>query len=644
MPLQLKWSDRLCYPQCSLRFISIAFVVSTVLSASAEAQPPIQQGDDDVSGWHRVVGILQYLESDYPPAARSHSETELAEHRALIAEALSTLRQLGPKSRPFEDRLLSLGTRIDRAEDPDGVSRDCADLIEELASTAGLSRSPRRPPDLKKAAELYAIGCAACHAADGSGKVEIADQLQPKPASFLDPDPLDSSSPYKVFNVVTFGITGTSMPSFSLLTDDERWALAFYLFTLRAPPCEHKPPRASLETLANSTDAQLTSAFGAKEVACLRRRPPAIDDEQFLLTARAGVESAMRLASAGKMPEARQALVDAYLRGIEPIEPILKRRSPQLVKELERTFIRARLDAQANPLQLSDDSRRLLSLIDQARRGFSGARDFWSVFWLALLVLLREGFEATVVIAALLAVLKKMDQREQQRVVHAGWLSAIAVGAIAFFFGHRLLAGADRELLEAIVALVAVAMLVYAALWLNARSTMRRFMGGLRARMQGAVESGSTVGLFTVAFTAMLRESFETAVFLQGMSIDSPQGVAWGAAGGLAALMALMVFVNRVGYRLPMKALFNGSTVLLLLTAVVLLGKGLHALQTLGIMPLWPVPLIEVEPLGVYPDLLSFGAQLILAAAPAFWFLWRRKGVSLSQPSVDGGSSELPAK
>src|SRR5262245_61227334 len=148
---QLKWGDRLCYPQPSLRFISIAFVVSSLLSAPAEAQPPIQQGDDDVSGWHRVVGILQYLESDYPPAVRSHSQTELAEHRALIAEGMSTLRQLGSRARPFEDRLYSLSARIDRAEGPEGVSRDCADLIEELASTAGLSRSPRRPPDLEEA-------------------------------------------------------------------------------------------------------------------------------------------------------------------------------------------------------------------------------------------------------------------------------------------------------------------------------------------------------------------------------------------------------------------------------------------------------------------------------------------------------------
>jgi high-affinity iron transporter len=617
-----------------LRFIPLAVVLRLLFSAPAGAQEPIQQGDD-VTNWHRLVGILQYLESDYPPAVRSKSESELAEHRALIDEAISTASQLGTAARPFQGPLQALSARIQKADDPDGVSRDCAELIEELVTTAGLSRSPRRPPDMEKGKELYAVGCAACHAADGSGKVEIADQFQPKPPSFLEPEPLDFSAPYKVFNVLTFGIGGTQMPAFSVLKDDERWAIAFYLFTLRQPPCDHKPPRASLERLAISTDSQLASAFGAKEVACLRRLPPAIDEEQSLLIARSGIEDALKLSAQGKAVEARKSIVDAYLRGIEPIEPMLKGRSPRLVQELERSFIRTRLAAESNNPQMSGEARKLLALIDRARRGPSGANDFWSVFWLSLLVLVREGFEATVVIAALLAVLKKMQQPEHERIVHAGWLSAIAVGALAFFFGHKLLAGADRELLEAIVALVAVAMLVYAALWLNARSTMRRFMGGLRARMQGAVGRGSVVGLFTVAFTAMLRESFETAIFLQGMSIDSPAGVAWGACGGAAALVALVVFVNRVGYRLPMKPLFNASTVLLLVTAVVLLGKGLHALGNLGILPLKPVPLFEFEPLGIYPELYSFGPQLVLAAAPLLWFFWRRRGPALSQHSAE---------
>jgi high-affinity iron transporter len=334
--------------------------------------------------------------------------------------------------------------------------------------------------------------------------------------------------------------------------------------------------------------------------------------------------------------------VDAYLRGVEPVEPMLRGRDPSLVRELEQGFVRARLAAdQGNP-QFTREARRLLTLIDRARRGPESASDFWSVFWLALLVLVREGFEATVVIAALLAVLKKVEQREHERVVHLGWMLAIGLGAIVFLFSHRLLAVANRELLEALVALVAVGLLVYAALWLNARSTMRRFMGGLRTRMQGALGSGGAWGLFSVSFTAMLRESFETAVFLQGLSIDSPAGAAWGAAGGAAALLGMVMFVNRVGYRLPMKTLFNASTVLLLVTAVVLLGKGLHALQTLGILPLMPIRFIPIEPLGIFPDAYTLLAQLALALAPLLWFFLRREPRAASE--VDAHSGQFQPK
>jgi high-affinity iron transporter len=218
-----------------------------------------------------------------------------------------------------------------------------------------------------------------------------------------------------------------------------------------------------------------------------------------------------------------------------------------------------------------------------------------------------------------------MQQPQHARVVHAGWISAEVVGAIAFVFGRKLLAGQNRELLEGVFALLAVGMLVYAALWLNARANIRKFMGELRTKMQGALGRGSALGLFSIAFTAMLRESVETAIFLEGLSIDSPRGVAWGVAAGLAVLLGLVLFINRVGYKLPMKPLFNASTVLLLVTAVMMLGKGLHALQEVGLLPLRPMPFIQVDALGIFPDAYSLVPQLVLAVAPIVWWLAQRR-------------------
>jgi high-affinity iron transporter len=245
--------------------------------------------------------------------------------------------------------------------------------------------------------------------------------------------------------------------------------------------------------------------------------------------------------------------------------------------------------------------------------------------WLTLLILLREGFEATVIVAALLAMLRKMNATTSARVVHAGWTSALVVGAVLFIFGRHLLGGANREMLEGFAGLVAVGMLLYAALWLNARANMSKFMGELREKMQGALGRGSMAGLFGIAFTSALRESVETAIFLQGLTLDSPSGVMWGCAAGAVALTALVLFVNRVGYKLPMKTLFKASTVLLVVTAIILLGKALHALQEVALVPLKPIPFVTIEPLGIFPDAMSLIPQAVLTAIPLILLIIKRR-------------------
>jgi high-affinity iron transporter len=94
------------------------------------------------------------------------------------------------------------------------------------------------------------------------------------------------------------------------------------------------------------------------------------------------------------------------------------------------------------------------------------------------------------------------------------------------------------------------------------------------------------------------------------------------------ALAVLVLFINRVGYKLPMKTLFKASTVLLVVTAVILLGKGLRALQEVGMVPLSPIPLFTFEPLGIFPDALTFFPQLVLAAIPIVMLVIKRRGSS----------------
>jgi len=598
----------------------VLLALSIVLGAPGASAASVP----DALTWQRAVGLLQYLSSDYPAAVRTADAGELAEQRGLAVEAARAVDELGPAGLPFRSRVADVASRIGRGADPEGVARDCLALVDELSRAGGLPRSPRLPPDLALGALLFREGCAVCHGPEGNGAAAVAAWLHPPPAD-LRSDRMDPYSPFRAYNLLALGVEGTAMPSFPTLTEGERWALAFHLLTLRQPPCDHAPPRADLELLASSTDAELARRFGAAEVACLRRVMPRTDADQALSATRSGLDDALRLAEAGNLATARQVLIDTYLRAFEPLEPMLRARHPALVQSFEAGMVRARLAAERGDGRFVEETRALRTLLEDAAPSRSGRGDAATVFWLALLVVVREGFEVVIVIAALLAVLRKMERSDQARVVHAGWVTALVAGALCFAFGRRLLAGGNRELMEGIGGLLASGMLVYAAVWLNAKAHIRRYMGELRERMEAALGRGSSVGLFAISFTALFRESFETAIFLQGLSIDSPGGALAGAAAGAAAMLALVLVIRRVGFVLPMKPLFTVSTWLLYGTAVVLLGQGLHAFQELGLLPLLPVRGPRVDALGLFPDLLTLLPQLAMALAPLVIALWRRR-------------------
>ncbi len=608
-------------------------LAALVISLQGATAPAAVEGASDRS-WHRVVGLLQYLEGDYPAAAASHDASELAEQRGFADEVVQALDESGPDAAAFRERARAIRQAIDDQVAPLEVSALCHALAQDVIAERHLSRAPHQAPNLEAGAQVFAAACASCHGVNGDGVSAVAAAMEPKPANFHDAGRMRTLTPYKVFNTTTFGVSGTPMPAFGSLSESDRWNVAFFVMTLRHPPCPPQtgpaPSPASLEQLATQNDDELGALFGGDRVRCLRRVMPKVDERSSLQAAVDGVERAVEASKAGRHDAARQAIVDAYLLGVEPVEPTLRARNPQLVAELERAFTQARLKAQRGE-SLEADGTALLAVLRRAS-ATSRVGDFWSVFITALLILLREGFEATIVVGALLAVLKKMGAVEQARVVHWGWSSALAFSALVYVFFQRALAGANREWMEALVSLLAVGMLLYAALWLNARANMSRFMGELREKMKSALGRGSVVGLFFISFTSVGRETLETVLFLEGLAGDSPSGVAWGAGAGLLVLLGVVVLVRRVGFVLPMKTLFKASTVLLVATAVMLVGKGFHGLQELGVLPLGPVPFVTVESLGVYPDGLSLAPQLVLALAPLIYWAVRRTRAKKDAP------------
>lgn len=125
-------------------------------------------------------------------------------------------------------------------------------------------------------------------------------------------------------------------------------------------------------------------------------------------------------------------------------------------------------------------------------------------------------------------MLKKLGAVREARQVHAGWIWPLLATAVAFALAQAWISGAQREWVETLVGFAAAAMLLMAALWLNARAQMSRFMGELREKMQAAVALERPWGLFVIAFAAVGRDGFETALFLQVLSVDGLAPVLWG--------------------------------------------------------------------------------------------------------------------
>ena len=230
----------------------------------------------------------------------------------------------------------------------------------------------------------------------------------------------------------------------------------------------------------------------------------------------------------------------------------------------------------------------------------------------AFVTLLREGFEATLLIAIVLAYLVKIGRREDFRQVWYGVGAAVAVSLIvaaALFLTAGGLEGTAEYVFEGTAMWVAVGFLTYMVLWMRRES--RTVAQGIRRGVDSAVETGSRLALMSLVFVMVVREGIETGLFIFGISRTStPLQVALGSVLGIAAAVALGYAVYVGGKRINLGAFFRVTGVLLILVAAGLLAHGVAEFQEAGLLPelvpLWGVsgaPVVGEE--GVVSGLLT---------------------------------------
>ncbi|WDQ33356.1 FTR1 family iron permease [Paenibacillus marchantiae] len=238
--------------------------------------------------------------------------------------------------------------------------------------------------------------------------------------------------------------------------------------------------------------------------------------------------------------------------------------------------------------------------------------------WDAALILLREGLEAILVLAALLAYAKKSGETAARRWIWAGAGSGLLLSAALAVVLSLTLAvassGSTREMIEGYTGLAAVVLMLTVGHWMHSKSNTRSWNSYVQRQVGGALARGSLWSLFAVAGLAILREGAETAIFYIGMApaIDTSQMLI-GMGAALLILIVLAVAIIQFSVRLPVRWFFLTATLLIYYLVFRFLGESIHSLQVSAALGAHVVPsLPTIGWLGMYPTWETFIPQLVV--------------------------------
>jgi high-affinity iron transporter len=586
----------------------------------------------DGSDPQRLVALVDYVAGDYPlavePGGGILDPAEYDEQVRFATDIRSIARALlkdAPETDSLLSRLAALEALVLRRATPADVATACRAAREEAVARFRIRTMPRERPDLERARDLYAQACTECHGQKGDGDTARAKTLDPPPFRFDEPALLGDLSPYRVYNALTFGVPGTAMASFDTLSAADRWSLAFYVFHLGHEGGKGAGPVAmTLADLASRTDREVLSALReegnptpekalvhARRDAAFAEPPTGVGVDRT----RSMLRQAVAAHAAGRKDDADRLVIDAYLQGFEPLEPRLRARDPAGTREVEAGFrdLRSALSRGDTP-----DRVRAQASVLEARIGrLAGEKATVVPFLAAFVIYLREGIEAALLVGALLAGLRKLGRADAARYIHLGWVIALPAGLGTFFLLDRAVSlGADkRELVEAVVALTAAAVLFSVSFWLISRAESRHWIAYLKGRLETGLSRRSLYVLSGLAFLAVYREAAETVLFTQALLLDaegaSPQ-VFLGAGAGLLSVGLVAFVMSRTVLRLPLGPFFAVSSLILCGLAVSFAGAGIFELVAAGYLPPRPVPFPEVPWMGIHPDLTGLVVQLAI--------------------------------
>ncbi|MEO8333884.1 MAG: cytochrome c/FTR1 family iron permease [bacterium] len=458
---------------------------------------------------------------------------------------------------------------------------------------------------------LFTQRCASCHGVVGGSDGALARSLTKLPPEIGTIAFQVERSDDQLATVVREGIAGSAMPASRELSDAQVATVVSYV---RSLPMKER----NAGLLAANGDSTSTAAAARTVLAQL---------EQSLAAARSGHPA-----------DAGDKAFDAYI-AFEPIEAPARAKNPGLVVSMERQFAEFKAAVRSNDIRGAEQLRdaieaSLPEVLALTVPSGSGTEAFWQSF----LIILREGFEAILVIGAIVAFLMKTGHRDRLRSIWLGVGFALVASAATAVVLNTMLSAvpASREIIEGVTLLIAVCVLFSVSYWLISKVEAAKWKQFINEKVTTALDQGGGRALTFVAFLAVYREGAETALFYQALFNEGPNVVlplSLGIVVGFVALAIIFTLFYRYGVRIPIRRFFAVTSVLLYYMAFVFAGKGVRELQEGNAIPLTTIRgFPHIEWLGLYPSWQGLLMQLVLLLLFAFALLktfWPRRSVAL---------------
>ncbi len=635
---------------------SVVIILWCVLISSIVSAQSPNSGENSKQLWQ----LLDYVAVDYSGAVENGvivSEAEYAEMLDFTQNALQQVQELPPH--PSKAALVASIAQLREAVVIKADSVEVAKIAN--AANAALvigypfPLAPKIVPDPAKGATLYSQLCSSCHGVKGGGDGLLAKDLDPPPIAFTDHDRAQSRSVMALYQVITQGVSGTSMASFSAVPEADRWALAFYIGNLshddnvRAQGKKlwasdtglksYFPDLTAVTTITEAAAAEKMPADSARAlIAYLRAHPEAVQQGKplGLDLARLRLDESLEALRSGDRDAATKLALSAYLDGFEPIEPTLGARNKPLLISIENAMLNYRSSVtNGSEAEATTAALHLRGLFDQVELELGAAKaDSSTTFIGALTILLREGLEALLIVIGIIAFLKKANQPTALRYVHAGWISALLAGVLTWYISTYLVAisGASREVTEGLSSLFAAIVLLSVGLWMHQKSSADRWQSYLHEKLSAAMSGSSMWALFALSFIAVYREVFETVLFYSALSAD---GNGTALIAGFFTAVGLLVIIAWVllhtSARMPIGNFFSITSIFVAILAVVLVGKGITGLQEAGWISVHPISGPRIDILGILPTAETVIAQIIVLVVALGGFILNYSGARKSK-------------